>query len=111
MGQFKKINAFLVYSICFNETVKDKWCLDKSVGQTENDSERGFVKMAELRLNDWPTFFFVKGVSMREQSAKVAATQAMRQASTRFFYVFCLQITTNYSRLSWPSKATGYKQD
>ena len=58
MGQFKKINAFLVYSICFNETVKDKWCLDKSVGQTENDSERGFVKMAELRLNDWPMFFF-----------------------------------------------------
>lgn len=48
---------------------------------------------------------------MREQSAKVAATQAMRQASTRFFYVFCLQVTTNYSRLSWPSKATGYKQD
>ena len=27
VGQFKKINAFLVYSIFFNETVNDKWCL------------------------------------------------------------------------------------
>ena len=44
LGQFKKINAFLVYSICFNETVHDKWCLDKSVGQTENGFEHGFVK-------------------------------------------------------------------
>ena len=30
--------------ICFNETAHDKWCLDKSVEQTENDFERGFVK-------------------------------------------------------------------
>ena len=113
MGQFKKINAFLVYSICFNETVKDKWCLDKSVGQTENDSERGFVKMAKLRLNNWP-MFFVKGVSVREQSAKVAATQAMQQASTRFFYVFFPQVTTNTAafhglpRLRVTNKTEGY---
>ena len=47
VGQFKKINAFLVYTICFNETVHDKWCLAKryvSVGQTEYDLEGGFVK-------------------------------------------------------------------
>ena len=25
------------------ETVHDKWCLDKSVGQSESDLERGFV--------------------------------------------------------------------
>ena len=25
------------------ETVHYKWCLDKSVGQSENDLERGFV--------------------------------------------------------------------
>ena len=31
-----EINAFLVYTICFHETLRDKWCLDKSVGQTEN---------------------------------------------------------------------------
>ena len=90
--------------------MKDKWCLDKSVGQTENDLERAFVKMAELRLTDWP-MFFVQGVSMREQSAKVAATQAMPQASTRFFYVFLPAGNYEYSRLSWPPKATGYKQD
>ena len=41
---FKKINAFLVSTICFNETVHDKWCLDKIVRQTENDLEPGFVK-------------------------------------------------------------------
>ena len=41
---FKKINAFPVYSICSNETVNGKWCLDKSVGQAENDLERSFVK-------------------------------------------------------------------
>ena len=113
MGQFKKINAFLVHSICFNETVKDKWCLDKSVGQTENDSERGFVKMAKLCLNNW-RMFFVKRVSMREQSAKVAATQAMRQASTRFLYVFCVLVTTHtaafhgLSRLRVTNKTEGY---
>ena len=44
MCYFKNINAFLVYTICFNETVHDNWCLDKSVRQTENDLERGFVK-------------------------------------------------------------------
>ena len=44
MGHLKKINAFLDYTIRLNETVHKKWCLDKSVGQTENDLERGFVK-------------------------------------------------------------------
>ena len=44
MGQFKKLNAFLVHTICFNETVRDKWCLEKRIVQTENDLERGFVK-------------------------------------------------------------------
>ena len=45
MGQFKKINAFLVYTIiCFSETVHDKLCLGESVGQTENDLELSFVK-------------------------------------------------------------------
>ena len=41
VGQFKEINAFLVYTICFHETVRDKWCLDKSVGKTENYLEGG----------------------------------------------------------------------
>ena len=40
---FKKINAFLVYSICFHETVHDKRFLEKIVGQIENGLERGFV--------------------------------------------------------------------
>ena len=44
VGYFKKANAFLVYTICFNDSVHDKWCLDKSVEQTESDLERGFVK-------------------------------------------------------------------
>ena len=44
VGQFKNINAFPVYSTCFNETVNNKWCLDKSVGQTENDLEPCSVK-------------------------------------------------------------------
>ena len=43
MGYFKKTNAFLVYAICFHETVHDKSCLHKSVRQTEHDLERGFV--------------------------------------------------------------------
>ena len=45
-GNFKKILAFLVYSICFHETVHGK-CgrLDKSTGQNENVLERGFVKL------------------------------------------------------------------
>ena len=37
-------NVFLVYVICFNETVDEKWCLNKTVRQSENDLERGFVK-------------------------------------------------------------------
>ena len=34
----------------------DKWCLYKSVRQTNNGLERSFVKnyMAKLRLNNWP---------------------------------------------------------
>ena len=37
-------SAIHVFLVCFNETAHDKWCLDKSVEQTENDFERGFVK-------------------------------------------------------------------
>ena len=44
VGYCEKINAFLFCTICFNETVHHKWSLDKSVGQTENDLERSFVK-------------------------------------------------------------------
>ena len=44
VGYFKRTNVFLAYAICFHETVRDKKCLDKSVGQTENGLERGFVK-------------------------------------------------------------------
>ena len=49
VGYFKKICAFLVYSICFHETVHDK-CrrLDKSTGQNENVLERGFVKLSKI---------------------------------------------------------------
>ena len=42
VGCFKKINASLVFSICFHKTVHSKCCLDKIV--VENDLERGFVK-------------------------------------------------------------------
>ena len=53
MGNFKKISAFPVYALCFHETFRDK-----SIGQTENSLERGFVK-ARLRLNNWPNSFMV----------------------------------------------------
>ena len=41
---FKKINVFLVFSICFHKTVDKKWCLGKIVEQIENDLEHRFVK-------------------------------------------------------------------
>ena len=44
MGYFKKTNVFLVYFMCFDETVHDKWCWHKSVRHTENGLERGFVE-------------------------------------------------------------------
>ena len=44
MNCFKKIGAFPVYTICFNENVNDKWSSDEKIGQTENGLERGFVK-------------------------------------------------------------------
>ena len=44
VGYLEKTNALLVYSICFHETVHNNWCLHKSVRQTENGLERGFVK-------------------------------------------------------------------
>ena len=34
--------AFPVYAICFIEIAHDKWCLDKSAGQTENGLEHNF---------------------------------------------------------------------
>lgn len=36
--------SFLVYPICFHETVCDKWCLHESVRNLENGVESGFVK-------------------------------------------------------------------
>ena len=36
VGSFKKINAFLDHLIWSNETVNVKWCLHKSVRETEN---------------------------------------------------------------------------
>ena len=33
------VGAFLVNLKCFIEIVHDKWCLDESVGQTENGLE------------------------------------------------------------------------
>ena len=36
VGSFKKINAFLDLLIWSNETVHVKWCLHKSVRETEN---------------------------------------------------------------------------
>ena len=36
MNLLTKISAFPVYAICFIEVVHDKWCLVKSVEQTEN---------------------------------------------------------------------------
>ena len=44
VGYFKKINAFLVSFICFHKTVHNKWCLDKTFGQIENDLQHDFVK-------------------------------------------------------------------
>ena len=40
----KKISASLVDLKCFIEIVYDKWCLDESVGQTENGLEGDFVE-------------------------------------------------------------------
>ena len=44
VSYFQKIKAFVVYAKCVHETVHDKWCLHKSVVQTENGLEHGFVK-------------------------------------------------------------------
>ena len=44
VSSFKKINAFVVHFICSNETVYVKWCLHKSVRQTENGLKRVSVK-------------------------------------------------------------------
>ena len=44
VGYFKKANAYLAFFIRFNETVHDKWCLHKSVGQTDNGLECVFDK-------------------------------------------------------------------
>ena len=44
VGYFKKANAYLAFFVRFNETVHDKWCLHKSVGQTDNGLERVFDK-------------------------------------------------------------------
>ena len=46
--------------ICFIQIVHEKWCFHKSVRQTENGSERGFVKHRLNCLNNWliKGFFF-----------------------------------------------------
>ena len=59
MGHFKETNAFLVYVIFVNETVHEKWSSAKSVRQSKNGLERGFVNMAiKLHWNNWPINFF-----------------------------------------------------
>ena len=37
VGYFKKINTFLVHSVCFHKTVRNKWCLDKTLGKIKRD--------------------------------------------------------------------------
>ena len=45
VSYFKKTNAFLVHAILWcRETVHAKWCLRKSVRQSVNGLERGFVE-------------------------------------------------------------------
>ena len=39
-----KNNILIKKKRVYQETVDDKWCLNKSVGQTLNDLECGFVK-------------------------------------------------------------------
>ena len=44
MGYLRRhSDAFLVYGKCLRETVHDKWCLPKSVRQTENGLECGYT--------------------------------------------------------------------
>ena len=43
VSYYKKENAFLVYAVCFHETVRDKWCL-QSIQQTKNVLEYSFLK-------------------------------------------------------------------
>ena len=57
VGCFKKTNAFLVHFICSNETVHVKWCLHKSIRQTENGLKHVLLTLAKLRLNNWPIWF------------------------------------------------------
>ena len=44
----QKTNASLVYAIWFHESAYGKWCVDRSIWQTENSLERGFVKRLTL---------------------------------------------------------------
>ena len=44
VGSFKKTNAFLVHFIGSNEIIHVKWCLHKSVRQSEDRVKRVFVK-------------------------------------------------------------------
>ena len=58
MHYFTNTNAVPVYALRFHETVHDKWCIFKSVPQTQNGLERGFcLTLAKLRLNNWPLRF------------------------------------------------------
>ena len=58
MGYFEKTITFPVHAICFHEIDHDKWCIFKSVPQTENGLERGFVKhsLNSVYIN-WPLRF------------------------------------------------------
>ena len=50
MGYFEKTNAFLVYTKFLHETVHGKWCLRKSVRQTENGLERSLLNAGLTRF-------------------------------------------------------------
>ena len=55
MNLLTKRSAFPVYAICFIEVVHDKWCLVKSVEQSENAwLKRGIVKRGLNPLNNRP---------------------------------------------------------
>ena len=45
---------FLFYAICSQETVHNKWCIDESVGQAENDKRQFCQILTRLCLNNPP---------------------------------------------------------
>ena len=106
VSYYKKENAFLVYTVCFHETVHDKWCL-QSTQQTENVLEYSFLKHWLNSVQSTSPYCIIIKINIRQAHEQVLTWQLVmkgRQSTQKDHYhiqplTLNLIMVCNYKRI------------